>query len=167
MHRIIAALLAIVIPAAAPLHAQPTAGPAPAASAITDQSFAMPVAGSWSYGATSDGSAAIFFDRNSQPRLRLQCSRAIRRVTLSKPFNAASVPASGGLAVWTSTQSRSLGAGFDAATGRLNAPISNWDPLLDAIAYSRGRFAVAAGGQQPLVVPAWGDISRVIEDCRA
>jgi len=70
------------------------------------------------------------------------------------------------MAVWSSTASKSWPATFDAATARLSAQIANWDPVLDAVAYSRGRFAVAAAGQQPLVVPAWADISRIVEDCR-
>jgi hypothetical protein len=40
------------------------------------------------------------------------------------------------------------------------------DPLLDAMAYSRGRFAVYATGLAPLYVPSWPEVSRVIEDCR-
>lgn len=40
------------------------------------------------------------------------------------------------------------------------------DPVLDAMAFSRGRFAVEAPGTAPLYVPSWPEISRVIEDCR-
>ena len=40
------------------------------------------------------------------------------------------------------------------------------DPLLDTIAFSRGRFAVEAAGLPTLYVPSWPEISRVIEDCR-
>jgi hypothetical protein len=39
------------------------------------------------------------------------------------------------------------------------------DPLLDQMAYSRGRFMLAAGGQE-LIVPAWPEVARVVEDCR-
>jgi hypothetical protein len=38
--------------------------------------------------------------------------------------------------------------------------------LLDALANSRGRIGFAAGAEPPLVVPAWPEIARVIEDCR-
>ena len=41
------------------------------------------------------------------------------------------------------------------------------DPLLDAMAFSRGRFVIAAQGAAPLVLPAWPEVSRVIEDCRS
>jgi hypothetical protein len=40
------------------------------------------------------------------------------------------------------------------------------DPLLDAIAFSRGRFAVEAAGTQQLIIPAWPEPARVVEDCR-
>ena len=40
------------------------------------------------------------------------------------------------------------------------------DPLLDAMAFSRGRFMVEMGGAQTLVLPAWSELGRVIEDCR-
>ena len=45
-------------------------------------------------------------------------------------------------------------------------PIAAADKLLDAIAFSRGRFALEAAGQETLYLPSWPEISRVIEDCR-
>ena len=40
------------------------------------------------------------------------------------------------------------------------------DPLLDAMAFSRGRFMLEMGGSQTLILPAWSEVGRVIEDCR-
>ncbi len=40
------------------------------------------------------------------------------------------------------------------------------DPLLDAMAITKGRFAVETGGLQTLYLPAWAEVTRVIEDCR-
>lgn len=40
------------------------------------------------------------------------------------------------------------------------------DGTFDKMAYSRGRFAIEAPGTQPISVPAWAEVSRVIEDCR-
>ncbi|MGC6400046.1 hypothetical protein ACNI3Q_05635 [Sphingomonas sp. FW199] len=37
--------------------------------------------------------------------------------------------------------------------------------LFDAIGFSRGRFVVTGGGQT-LVIPAWPEFLRVVEDCR-
>lgn len=39
------------------------------------------------------------------------------------------------------------------------------DPLLDQIAYTRGRFMVSAGTTE-LILPAWPEVQRVVEDCR-
>jgi len=40
------------------------------------------------------------------------------------------------------------------------------DPILDAMAFSRGRFALEATGLPTLYLPSWPELSRVIEDCR-
>lgn len=40
------------------------------------------------------------------------------------------------------------------------------DPLLDAIAFTRGRFTLEQAGTPPLVLPPWSEVARVIEDCR-
>jgi hypothetical protein len=145
---------ALTLAAASPLAAQ--------APAISDLSEATPIAGNWTYTRTADGSEATFIDSAAQPQLSLRCTRSTRRLTLLKPANAAAAA----LAVWTSAEARALPASFNLATARLSAQIGTWDPLLDAIAFSRGRFAVSASGQQALVVPAWGEVARVIEDCR-
>ncbi len=40
------------------------------------------------------------------------------------------------------------------------------DPRLDQMAFSRGRFLVDVASQPRLVLPAWPEVARVIEDCR-
>ena len=40
------------------------------------------------------------------------------------------------------------------------------DPLLDAMALSKGRFAVEVEGEAPIYLPSYAEVSRVIEDCR-
>ena len=39
------------------------------------------------------------------------------------------------------------------------------DALLDAMAFSRGRFIVEQAGAPTLVIPAWAEVPRVTEDC--
>lgn len=39
-------------------------------------------------------------------------------------------------------------------------------PVLDAMAFSRGRFVIEVAGQLPSYLPAWPEVARVIEDCR-
>jgi hypothetical protein len=69
--------------------------------------------------------------------------------------------------VWTSSASRSVASSFNPTTHRLTIELGNYDPILDAIAASRGRLGFAIGSGPALVVPAWAEVARVIEDCRS
>jgi hypothetical protein len=68
--------------------------------------------------------------------------------------------------VWTSSQVKSVPAAFDAASARVSAEMAPFDPLLDAIAFSRGRIGFSTSGLAAMVVPPWGEVGRVVEDCR-
>jgi hypothetical protein len=48
----------------------------------------------------------------------------------------------------------------------LAADIATTDPILDAMAFSRGRVLVEMEGQQPVILPTWAEIARIVEDCR-
>jgi hypothetical protein len=61
---------------------------------------------------------------------------------------------------------RTLPASFDPATARQTIQVPAYDPLLDALVFSRGRVAVYIADKPALVVPAWPEIARVVEDCR-
>ena len=141
---------------AAPLGAAQTTADAP------DLSTATPIAGTWSYATTADGSEATFANASGFAQLWMHCSRAARQVSIAKPATAAAPS----ISVWTSSLTRSVPASFNAATGRLTINLAANDPLLDAIANSRARLAFAVSPQPPLVVPAWAEPARVIEDCR-
>ncbi|HEY8593158.1 MAG TPA: hypothetical protein VIL42_09900 [Sphingomicrobium sp.] len=144
---------ALALAAAAPVVAQ--TGP--------DLSYANPVAGNWRYGPTATGSEAAFVTAAGGPQLILRCTRATRRIAIIKPAPAAAP----NLWVWTSLQARSVSATFDAATGRASAELTAFDGLFDAMASSRGRIGFSTPGTTPLVVPAWGEVARLVEDCRA
>jgi hypothetical protein len=154
-YRIFAALAAAL---AAPSFAQ-----APAAPAVADHSQSVPARGSWSYVAVAGGSEARFLDAARRSQLTLTCNRASRIVTISRPASAAAPY----LQVWTTSQRRNLPATFIPQGAQLRASLAANDGLLDAMAMSRGRIAVAISGQPALVAPAWGEIDRVVEDCRA
>lgn len=132
-------------------------------TASQDLSNATPIAGSWAYSATADGSEATFSNPQGFAQLLVHCTRATRRVTIAK---LAGAPAAF-LSVWSSSLTKSVPSSFNPATGRLTTDFAPYDPLLDAIASSRGRIGVTIAGQMPLVVPAWAETARVIEDCRA
>lgn len=143
---------AFVLAAAQPLGAQ----------TMADLTAAPPQPGTWTYSRSTDGSEAVFKGANSVPQLWLRCTRVTRQIRVSKLASAATSV----IKVWTSTSQQSLPAIYDAATGRVSFSKYALDPLFDALAFSRGRIGVAAGNGAPLVVPAWEEVARVIEDCR-
>jgi hypothetical protein len=149
----IAAAFALI---AAPLGAAQTTPIAP------DLSTATPIPGTWTYVATADGSEATFANASGFAQLWMHCSRAARQVSIAKP----AIAAAPSISVWTSSLSRVVPASFNAATGRLTINLAATDPLLDAIANSRARLTFTVSPQPPLVVPAWAEPARVIEDCR-
>ena len=152
---VFSALAALALPAA--LFAQ-----SPAAAPAADYTAAPVAGGSWRYVPVAGGSDARFIDATATIRLTIHCTRATRRVMIS---HTSAVPASS-MAVWTSSAARTLPGGFDPKGMRVSAEVAATDPLLDAIAFSRGRFAVSLPGSSALVVPAWPETARAIEDCR-
>lgn len=65
------------------------------------------------------------------------------------------------------TQARNLTATSSAAEPpAIEARLAAGDRLLDAIALSKGRFAVEGPGTPTLYLPSWAEVTRVIEDCR-
>ncbi|MDB5693942.1 MAG: hypothetical protein JWO81_3005, partial [Alphaproteobacteria bacterium] len=106
--------------------------------------------GDWTYRAEAVGSAAAF--GADAPVFVLRCGGS-RQVVLDRPGAAAGTR----LVVRTSFGERIVAAG---------APLPAADPLLDQMAFSRGRFTVAAEGLPMLVIPSWPEPARAIEDCR-
>jgi hypothetical protein len=127
-----------------------------------DFSTARMTPGVWTYQSVPGGSTARFVDAAGASRFALECSKTTRLVTISRSTSVAAP----GLFVWTSDASRSIGARFDPAAMRVAVQLAARDPLLDAIAFSRGRIAVSMRGAEALVMPAWPEAARTIEDCR-
>lgn len=125
--------------------AQATAA-APAASDWRDRALSP---GDWRYAA---GTAR--FGTSSDALVMLQCDRAGQAVWLNLRGG------SGAMMVRTTSITRTLGPASGAV--RLDPR----DPLLDAMGYSRGRVAIEQGAAMA-IVPAWAEILRVVEDCRA
>ena len=136
--------------------------PALAQTAVPDYSNARTVEGSWTHAATAGGVEATFRNSAGQPQLFLTCARAARQMLIARPATAAAPI----LQVWASNASRNLPAVFNPATRRISATLAAGDPLLDALALSRGRIAVGVAGQPAIVAPAWAEILRVVEECR-
>jgi len=143
--------------------ALPLQSPAPAqAPAQIDVETLQPISGVWSYRAIAGGSEADFIDSAATVRLILRCDQAARTVSIVRTGVPAAAPV---LSVWTSSLARSVPSSF-LATKELTATLAATDPLLDSIAFSRGRFATAASGAPIATVPATAEPARVIEDCR-
>lgn len=98
-------------------------------------------------------------------RLVLRCEPASRtvRIERSEPGMRAS-PGGTTMTVRTQSLTRAFAARPEAGGVAVSLPAR--DPLLDAMAFTRGRFAVETSGMPPLFVPSWTEVSRVIEDCR-
>ena len=71
------------------------------------------------------------------------------------------------MSIQTSFGVRSLPlAAVGGAPAHAGAALAATDPWLDAMAFSRGRFTVGVAGLDLLVIPAWPELARVVEDCR-
>lgn len=138
-------------PIAAPPPAPPVvAPPPPAPLAWAD----LPIsAGSWSYVADATGSTASY-GAPATAAFTLHCTLATRQIALTRTGGGS------GLTIKTSYGERSL-----AASGGV-ALLAASDPLLDQIAFSRARVSIDSPGVSPLMMPAWAEPARVIEDCR-
>jgi len=164
-----ALLAAFALTAASSLQAQTTTTaqtPVPATTqpaAPVDLSTATVADGSWTFATVTGGSQATFTNAAGQPQVVLSCGRTSRQVTVSR----AATNAAPYIMIWTTAQTRNLLASYNPATLRLTASVNAFDPLLDAIAFSRGRIGLSAPNQATLIVPAWAEVARVVEDCRA
>jgi hypothetical protein len=147
-------------PAPPPAPAQtPTPPPAPL---NTEWQHRPATPGDWTYRTDGSGSSAHFASASGGPLLSLRCDRASHRVSLARAgtgSGAMTIRTSYGAVSWPA----SVGAGNTPETVATRA--AN-DAVLDQIAYSRGRFGVEIAGTAPLILPAWAEVARVIEDCR-
>jgi len=154
------------VPAAAPPVARPAPPPAVAPQPLPRPTRAADwrdwpqTPGTWHY--RNDGptrSVASFGPSPATEIVRLVCDRASRTIQLQ----AVGGVAGSSLTVRTSSTTRTLPLAPGAI---LTASLAAADPLLDAIAFSRGRFTVEPASTVPLVLPAWAEVGRVVEDCR-
>ena len=116
-----------------------------------DAARAAPLSpGQWSYVATLGGSEARFGSTFS-----IRCDRIARQVVLRRI----------GPVVLTPSSAMTITTDLGVRTLPPNGVVANGDDVLDAIAFSRGRFIVDGGGVR-LVLPASPEAARSIEDCR-
>lgn len=132
---------------------------------VADWRDIMPPPGTWRWGMVQGRSNAQYVAASGGVLASLTCDRAGGQVLLARPGTADGPVAMG--VTTTSGGNRPLqstpavgGAGWIAAS------IPARDRLLDAMAFSRGRFLLDVAGLSPLALPSWPEVSRVIEDCR-
>jgi hypothetical protein len=115
--------------------------------------------GTWTYQPGKDGSIAAYAVAGRAAVFTIRCEMAGRMVALQRP----GAVGAGTATLTTSYGERKLATGaiLDGIGWRMAAR----DPGLDQIAFSRGRFVVEGIGPR-LVLPAWAEVARVIEDCR-
>lgn len=117
--------------------------------------------GTWAYASDPAGSVASF-GTGGDVLVAMRCERAARRIAVTRMGagqGAMTLRTSYGAVTWpvvAATAPRPQATAVRAAS----------DTVLDQIAYSRGKFAVEVPGLAPLILPAWAEIDRVIEDCR-
>lgn len=157
-------------PAPTPAPVQTTPPPAPAppspmpAPAPENWMDAARTPGNWSYRSTSGGSMALYGEAQTDARFSIRCDASARSVTLMRAGNA---PGTVPMRILTETAERTVNAqptGGELPYLAVSVPAR--DPILDAMALTKGRFAVETSGMPTLYLPAWAEVTRVIEDCR-
>jgi hypothetical protein len=144
----------LTIPLLAALQAAATPGSQPAAPPAPADWRTRPItAGTWSWRTTPEASEALFSDSRGV-QLVIRCARATRRVSFSRTGALPTVP----IRIATTSSERQLAPGHTVLAS---------DPLLDAIAFSRGRLWVEARGSMPLVLRSAAEPARAVEDCRS
>ncbi|GAA4015457.1 hypothetical protein GCM10022280_12750 [Sphingomonas swuensis] len=129
-------------------------GTAPAATPTPADWRTRPLtAGAWTWRSSAQSSEALFSD-SLGVQLIVRCTRATRQVSFSRPGAAPTAA----IRIATTSSQRQLPPGQTVLSS---------DPLLDAIAFSRGRLLVDAAATMPLVVRAAPEPARAIEDCRS
>ena len=178
-HRLIAltrgsALLACVALAACVPPPQPTPAPTPAPAPAPAPTPAptpspLPFAGNWMDAPQTPGDwyytngAARFGPPQSEALLVMRCDRAAGIVEVVRSGSVAATQ----MAIRTETMERGVAAApVGGPLPTVMARIPAREPLLDAMAFSKGRFAVEVTGLSTIYVPSYPEVTRVIEDCR-
>lgn len=172
-----AALTGLTLAACVPAAPQPTPAPAPApvrapvpapqppsaqapAPAFSTWMDAPRTPGDWRYQAGT----AQFVQPAGGALVTLRCDQGARVVEIARTGQVATqVP----MVIRAETMERSLAAvPYPGASPMIVARLAANDRLLDAMAFSKGHFAIEVSGLPALYVPSFPEVTRVIEDCR-
>jgi hypothetical protein len=145
-------------PVATPLP-RPVAPPSPPPPAADWNDLAL-TPGSWTYRGEAAASLATY--GGAAGSFTLRCDRNSRQVTLSR----SGITTGNTMTIRTSSTARNLPLSVQGEPTAVFARLSASDRLLDAVVFSRGRFTVEVPGTQMMIIPAWPEPARVVEDCR-
>jgi hypothetical protein len=152
---------------------RPVARPAPVTSTTTAPVQAVqgnwtdwPIsAGNWIYRTDNRGSIALYGQPGLDALLTLRCDTARGRIYLSRSDERG--VGAGTITIRSSSALKKFAGAPTGGTPAYTAiEIMPFDGILDAMAFSRGRIAIEADGQQSVAIPVWSEIGRVVEDCR-
>ena len=101
---------------------------------------------------------------NSEVRFALACNPRAKTVQMMRYYPGTA--RTGPVTIRTETASRTINATPAANGDALMVSLTARDALLDTMALTKGRFAVETPDSPTLYLPAWAEVSRVIEDCR-
>lgn len=141
------------LPEPAPTPA-PAPAPVPAPPPAPNWADRVATPGNWTYASEGGGSVARF---GSQFAMRCVGGNQIA-------LERAGASGASSITIRTTSVTRALPA--RAQGGNVVATLPARDNLLDAIGFSRGRFAVEVAGTTGLILPTWAEVQRVVEDCR-
>jgi hypothetical protein len=154
-------------PRANTIAATPRVTPPPVAAALPANWQDWPLTpGDWVYRRDDRGSLALYGKSGADADFLIRCVAATKRIYLSRS-GAFPEGVTGQMTIRAFTATKAYGVTNNGDTPPyVSAFLTPEDRQLDAIAFSRGRFTVSVKGAADLVIPAWPEIARVIEDCR-
>ena len=150
------------VPAPAPAPAPAPTPPVPTYSNWID---APQTAGDWFYIPQTGAAIAAFGPAQRQPLFALRCDIATHTMSIGRTsVSTESQPMT--IRTESATRTFSTTPTQGSVEHLVATSLPATDSFLDAIAFSRGRFAVEVAGEPTLYLPNWPEITRVIEDCR-
>lgn len=144
----------------------PSPGPQPAPLPVTkDWRNIMPPPGTWRWAMIQGKSTAEFVGASGSPIANLTCDRSGAQVLLGR-LGITNGQVAMGVTTTGGGNRPLLSNPLAGGPGWIVTAIPARDRVLDAIAFSRGRFLLDVAGLPSLALPSWPEVSRVIEDCR-
>ena len=140
-------------------------GPLPAQEIAPHWMDAPITPGDWTYIDQGAFSFATYGTAQGGVVFGMRCDKANHKVSLDRiSAQAEAVP----MRIETESMTRLFTADPEQSgqVHILRAQLPAADPFLDAMALSKGRFAVELVGEPTLYLPSWPEVTRVIEDCR-